>query len=114
MAVALTGRRHFREKKMTPDKIGNGNTWRTLSTIGFILSLGFIFVDKMVMPNVNSGELAKTVQAQGTDIAILKDILPSLRPLPTSVDGLKIMVDSIKRQLDRFEITLDDHVRKGK
>lgn len=95
---------------MTPEK--NGSAWKSLSTVGLILSLGFIFVDKMVMPNVNSGELAKTVQAHTTDIAILKDILPALRPLPTSVDGLKIMVDSIKRQMDRFEETLKDHVNK--
>ena len=99
---------------MTLPGNGNGNTWRNLSTIGLILSLAFIFLDKVVTPNVNSGELAKTVQAQATDIAILKDVVFTLRYLPAEFSGMKATLKGVETTVDRIEVNFIKHVEKSK
>jgi hypothetical protein len=91
---------------------GNGHGWRNISTIGLIITLGFVFVDKIVMPNVNSGKLAETVQVQAQDIAVLKDVVFTLRYLPAEFAGMKSTLKGVETTVDRIEVNFNKHVDK--
>jgi hypothetical protein len=92
---------------MIAGKNGNNRGWRTVQTVVLILSLGFLFIDKIVMPSVNSGKLADTVNAQGKQVAVLEDVIVSLRPLPVEVAALKESLAGVKKTLDRIEGNLN-------
>lgn len=93
---------------MTPEKNGNSRGWRNFTTIGFALSLAFIFLDRVITPGVNSGKLADAVYAQGKQIAVLEDVIVSLRPLPVEVAALKESLAGVKKTLDRIEGMVND------
>ncbi|MBE3118396.1 MAG: hypothetical protein IMZ50_06540 [Candidatus Atribacteria bacterium] len=97
---------------MAPPGNGNGHGWKSLQTIALIGMLLFLIVEKIIIPSVNSGKLADAVQTQDTKIAVLEEVITTLRPLPNDVAGLKIMVDSVKRVMDRIETKLDNHIDK--
>jgi len=86
---------------------GNGKKREMLYAVGLLASLLFITVDKVVVPTVNSGKLADTVNAQAQQIARLEECVLNLRPLPTEVAGLKVSLDGLKNQLDRLEKKVD-------
>lgn len=84
-------------------KNGNNRAWRSLQTFLLIGTLVFLFMDKIVLPNVNSGKLADQVNAQAQKIAVLEDVIVSLRPLPIEVAALKESLAGVKKTLDRIE-----------
>lgn len=88
---------------MAEQKNSNNRAWRSIQTLLLIGSLLFLFVDKIVMPSVNSGKLADTVNAQGKQVAVLEDVIVSLRPLPVEVAALKESLAGVKKTLDRIE-----------
>jgi hypothetical protein len=88
---------------MAEQKNINNRAWRSIQTLLLIGSLLFLFVDKIVMPSVNSGKLADTVNAQGKQVAVLEDVIVSLRPLPVEVAALKESLAGVKKTLDRIE-----------
>ena len=95
-------------------KNGNGRLREKLYVLALVASLLFITIDKIVMPSVNSGKLADAVYAQGKQIAVLEDVVVSLRPLPTEVAGLKASMEGVKNTVDRLEKKMDDRNRGGK
>jgi len=95
-------------------KNGNNRVWRSLQTFLLIGTLVFLFMDKIVLPNVNSGKLADQVNAQGKQIAVLEDLAVSLRSLPTDVAGLKVRVDSIKETVDWLKKKMDGDNKSGR
>ena len=95
-------------------KNGNNRGWRTVQTVLLILSLGFLFMDKIVMPQVNSGKLADTVYVQGKQIAVLEDLAVSLRSLPTDVAGLKARMDGVKETVDWLKKKMDGDNKSGR
>ena len=84
-------------------KNGNNRAWRSLQTFLLIGTLVFLFMDKIVLPNVNSGKLADQVNAQAQKIAVLEDVIVSLRPLPVEVAAIKESLAGVKKILDRIE-----------
>lgn len=93
-------------------KNGNNRTWKSLQTFLLIGTLVFLFMDKIVLPNVNSGKLADRVNAQAQDIAVLKELVIALRPLPAEVYGLKASMDGMVKSLSRVEQKLDSHIER--
>jgi len=88
-------------------KNGNNRAWRSLQTFLLIGTLVFLFMDKIVLPNVNSGKLADQVNAQAQKIAVLEDVIVSLRPLPVEVAAIKESLAGVKKILDRIEGSVD-------
>jgi hypothetical protein len=88
---------------MTAEKNTNNRAWRSLQTFLLIGTLVFLFLDKIVIPNVNSGKLADQVNAQAQKIAVLEDVIVSLRPLPVEVAAIKESLAGVKKILDRIE-----------
>ena len=88
----------------------NGRTWRGIQTALLIGSLGFLFVDKLVMPSVNSGALAAKVEAQGLQIARIEECVLTLKPLPNVVSGLVVSMDNVKAAIDRVEKQIIRHI----
>jgi len=84
-------------------KNGNNRVKEKLYVLALVASLVFIAVDKVVMPSVNSGKLADQVNAQAQKIAVLEDVIVSLRPLPVDVAALKESLAGVKKTLDRIE-----------
>ncbi|OGD20339.1 MAG: hypothetical protein A2Y70_02045 [Candidatus Aminicenantes bacterium RBG_13_64_14] len=93
---------------------GNGRVWKSLQTVALIVTLAFILVDKLVMPNVNSGKLADAVASQDRKIAVLEECVLSLRPLPAEVYGIKASMDGVRSAVDRMERKIDSHIERGK
>lgn len=93
---------------MTAEKNSNNRGWRSIQAVLLILTLGFLFVDKIVLPAVGSGKLAEQVNVQGKQIAVLEDVIVSLRPLPVEVAALKESLAGVKKTLDRIEGNLND------
>lgn len=84
-------------------KNGNNRGWRSVQTMLLIVTLAFLFVDKIVLPAVGSGKLADQVNAQAQKIAVLEDVIVSLRPLPVEVAAIKESLAGVKKILDRIE-----------
>ena len=76
---------------------------KSFQTMLLIGTLGFLFVDKIVLPAVGSGKLADQVNAQAQKIAVLEDVIVSLRPLPVEVAAIKESLAGVKKILDRIE-----------
>ena len=81
----------------------NGRIWKGVQTALLIGSLGFLAIDKLVMPNVNSGELAEKVQAQREQIARIEECIITLKHLPEAVSGLRVSMDNVKAAVARIE-----------
>lgn len=62
-------------------KNGNNRTWKSLQTVLLIVTLGFVFVDKILMPNVNSGKLADEIKAQAVAIGKLETLPDQVREI---------------------------------
>ena len=92
---------------MIATKNSNNRTWRSLQTFLLIGTLVFLFMDKIVRPNVNIGKLADQVNDQAQKIAVLEDVIVSLRPLPVEVASLKESLAGVKKTLDRIEGNLN-------
>lgn len=88
-------------------KNGNNRMKERLYVLALMASLLFIAVDKVILPTVNSGKLADAVYAQGKQIAVLEELVISLRPLPTEVAGLKATMDSVKASIVRIELNIN-------
>jgi len=93
-------------------KNGNGRTWKSLQAFLLIGTLIFLFVDKIVLPNVDSGKLADKVNAQAQKIAVLEDVIVSLRPLPVEVAAIKESLAGVKKILDRIEGNVEGRKEK--
>jgi len=88
----------------------NGRVWKGIQTALLVGSLGFLAVDKLVMPNVNSGKLADKIQAQAEQIARIEECIITLKPLPKEVFGLTASMENVKAAVDRVEKQLLRHV----
>jgi len=84
-------------------KNGNNRAKERLYFLALVASLLFITVDKIILPSVSSGKLGDAVYAQGKQIAVLEDVIVSLRPLPVEVAALKESLAGVKKTLDRIE-----------
>jgi len=89
-------------------KNGDNRTWRSLQAFLLIVTLGFLAIDKIILPAVGSGKLADQVNAQAQKIAALEDVIISLRPLPVEVSALKESLAGVKKTLDRIEKMVDN------
>ena len=85
----------------------NGRRWKGVQAVLLIGSLGFLAIDKLVMPSVNSGKLADKVQAQAEQIARIEECIITLKPLPEAVSGLRVSMDNVKAAVARIERQLD-------
>ena len=93
-----------------PEKNGNGRIWKPMQTGLLVITLGFLLVDKLVMPAVNSGKLSEKVQAQAEQLARIEECIIALRPLPREVFALTGSVEGVKSAVDRVEKQLNRHM----
>jgi len=72
---------------------GNGKKLN-LQTVLLLATLAFLLIDKIVIPNVNSGELARQLHAQDLRITTLEECILQLRPLPVQVAEIRALLTS--------------------
>ena len=65
-----------------------------LKTVILIASLLMLAVEQIIVPKVNSGELAKEVHAQAVEIGKIQTAIKPLEGLPVQVAEIKTLVQT--------------------